>query len=232
MNADEYKKVLRGLLNEQFKHDTSLVRLLSGLDRTGEIQRSKAGKYRTDVDSKTIGESAYQRAIISAETATLGSEQVTWLDIELPVVFQPLRRIDLLGRSSRSHLVLCELKHDGTSIDPCSKGKPWFYPNMTDTSIRVDNLPLRGGGKTVNALNDQTPAEKRASMTWAKRLKRVFDIDIETCNECGGDVLIIASIEDPVVIQKILAHLDKKGTFARNSLLPDCRDPPTAGLFV
>ena len=34
----------------------------------------------------------------------------------------------------------------------------------------------RGRGKTVNALNDQTPAEKRASMTWAKRLKRVFDI--------------------------------------------------------
>ena len=32
----------------------------------------------------------------------------------------------------------------------------------------------RGRGKTVKALNDQTPAEKRASMTWAKRLKRVF----------------------------------------------------------
>ena len=34
-------------------------------------------------------------------------------------------------------------------------------------------------------------------MTWAKRLKRVFDIDIETCSECGGDVRVIASIEDP-----------------------------------
>jgi len=41
---------------------------------------------------------------------------------------------------------------------------------------------------------DQTPAEKRASMTWAKRLKRVFGIEIETCSECGGDVRIIASI--------------------------------------
>ena len=79
---------------------------------------------------------------------------------------------------------------------------------------------------------DQTPAEKRTSMTWAERLKRVFNIHIETCSECGGDVRIIASIEDSAVIQKILAHLDKKGTFARNSLLPDCRDPPTAGLFV
>ena len=34
---------------------------------------------------------------------------------------------------------------------------------------------------------------------------------IETCSECGGDVRIVASIEDPAVIQKILAHLDNKG---------------------
>ena len=41
-----------------------------------------------------------------------------------------------------------------------------------------------------------TPAKKHRSMTWAMRLKRVFNIDIETCSECGGDVRIIASIED------------------------------------
>ena len=38
---------------------------------------------------------------------------------------------------------------------------------------------------------DLTPAEKRASMTWAQRLKRVFNIDIETCGACGGEVKII-----------------------------------------
>ena len=81
---------------------------------------------------------------------------------------------------------------------------------------------------------DQTPAEKRAAMTWAQRLKRVFNIDIEICDECDGDVRIIASIEDPAVIRAILAHLDKKGVIAGDSLLPDCRaspDPPT-GLLV
>jgi hypothetical protein len=31
-------------------------------------------------------------------------------------------------------------------------------------------------------------------------LKRVFNIDIESCSECGGEVRIIASIEDPEVI--------------------------------
>jgi hypothetical protein len=42
-------------------------------------------------------------------------------------------------------------------------------------------------------------------------LKRVFNIDIEICNKCGGDVKIIASIEDPVVIQKILSFYYSTG---------------------
>ena len=39
------------------------------------------------------------------------------------------------------------------------------------------------------------------------RLKRVFDIDIEQCPHCGGTLKIIAAIEDPTVIAKILPHL-------------------------
>jgi len=36
----------------------------------------------------------------------------------------------------------------------------------------------------------------------------VFNIDFETCSECGGPVKVIACIEDPVVIEKILTHLE------------------------
>ena len=80
---------------------------------------------------------------------------------------------------------------------------------------------------------DQTPAEKRASMAWAKRLKRVFNIDVETCSECGGDVSIIACIEDPVVIQKILTHLEHAVSSEATAQLPDCRASPSLplGLF-
>jgi hypothetical protein len=41
-------------------------------------------------------------------------------------------------------------------------------------------------------------------MSWARLLKRVFDIDIEHCPNCGGSMKIIAAIEDPPVIVKIL----------------------------
>ena len=46
-----------------------------------------------------------------------------------------------------------------------------------------------------------------ARMSWARLLKRVFDIDIERCSQCGGALTIIAAIEDPTVIAKILTHL-------------------------
>jgi hypothetical protein len=46
-------------------------------------------------------------------------------------------------------------------------------------------------------------------MNWAQRLKRVFRIDIEPCERCGGKVRIIASIEEPTVIGRILTHLQR-----------------------
>ncbi len=98
---------------------------------------------------------------------------------------------------------------------------------------RIQVTPAkRGKGKKIKPLDetqDQTPAEKRASMTWAQRLKRVFNIDIETCSECGGEVRIIASIEDPAVINKILAHLNEKAATVATARLPECRAPPATG---
>ena len=44
-------------------------------------------------------------------------------------------------------------------------------------------------------------------MSWARLFKRVLDIDVEHCPNCGGALKIIAAIEDPPVIIKILSHL-------------------------
>ncbi len=64
-------------------------------------------------------------------------------------------------------------------------------------------------------------------MTWAQRLKRVFNIDIETCSQCGGTMKVIACIEDQAVIDKILAHLgNQTGRSAVDSHLPETRAPP------
>lgn len=44
--------------------------------------------------------------------------------------------------------------------------------------------------------------------SWARLLKRVFDIDMHTCPNCGGGELrTIAAILERPVIEKILTHL-------------------------
>jgi hypothetical protein len=145
-----------------------------------------------------------------------------WRNGTTHIIFEPLdfisRLVSLIPRPrvnlTRFHGVFAPNSKYRSKVTPAGRGK----------------LRKRHPASDV----DQTPAEKRASMTWAKRLKRVcFNIDIETCNECGGDVRIIASIEDPAVIQKILAHLDHTVSSAVTALLPDCRASPSlpAGLF-
>ena len=89
----------------------------------------------------------------------------------------------------------------------------------------------RGKGNEAIATEDPAPVERRAAMTWAQRLKRVFNIDIEICNSCGGPVKIIACIEDPMVIEKILRHLERKDACHAARRLPPSRAPPQASLF-
>ena len=44
-------------------------------------------------------------------------------------------------------------------------------------------------------------------MSWALLLKRVFDIDMEYCANCGGFLKLIAAIVDPTLTaKKILTH--------------------------
>ena len=61
-------------------------------------------------------------------------------------------------------------------------------------------------------------------MTWVARLKRAFNIDIKTCEACGGAVKVVACIDDPVVINKILVHLHFQ--YNNQVMLPVSRAPP------
>ena len=44
-------------------------------------------------------------------------------------------------------------------------------------------------------------------MSWARLLKRVIELDLEHCPNCGGALKIIAAIVKAPVIEKILTYL-------------------------
>jgi hypothetical protein len=92
----------------------------------------------------------------------------------------------------------------------------------------------RGKGsksRLAEGRDEKTPVQRYVAMTWAQRLKRVFNIDVETCRVCGGTAKVIACIEDPVVIKKILTYLEEKLPTRAVHLLPDSRAPPQSSLF-
>ena len=58
----------------------------------------------------------------------------------------------------------------------------------------------------------------------------MFNIDIESIDTCRVNAKIIARIEDPAVIQRILEHLDQRDVQPTRSAIPSARAPPQAEL--
>lgn len=52
-----------------------------------------------------------------------------------------------------------------------------------------------------------------------KLVKRVLNIEIETCEVCAGQVKIITYIQNPAVIERISAHLNGKAPSAGTGCL-------------
>ncbi len=74
----------------------------------------------------------------------------------------------------------------------------------------------------VDADSDK-PKTCERRISWARLLKRVFDIDVTVCPKCRGNMKIISAIEDPAVIKKILTHFELPTTAPR---LAPARGPP------
>jgi hypothetical protein len=74
--------------------------------------------------------------------------------------------------------------------------------------------PLRDAvvPRPVRAERDRETAEpdscaQSSRRTWAELLERTFGVDVLRCPRCGGRRHRIATITDPIVIRKVLAHL-------------------------
>jgi len=79
-------------------------------------------------------------------------------------------------------------------------------PNAKLRSAIIPNAQ-KNEKDTSDAQDDAPHSSAFVRISWARLLKRVFDIDIEHCPHCGGELKIIAAIQEPRVIAKILDHL-------------------------
>ena len=105
-----------------------------------------------------------------------------------------------------------------------------FAPNSKHRALITPAGRGKGSRKAAEDSDDRSFAERHMAMSWAQRLKRVFNIDIEICEQCQGPVKVIACVEDPVAIRQILDHLAATEA-AKQALQPPGRGPPQLGLF-
>jgi len=47
--------------------------------------------------------------------------------------------------------------------------------------------------------------------TWPALMHRVFALDVLACPPCGGRLRVIATVQNPLAVQAILAHLRRSG---------------------
>jgi len=106
-----------------------------------------------------------------------------------PIVMQPqefMQRLAALVPRARLHLI----RFHGV-LAPHAKLRAAVVPQPTQKTSEPTHEHAHGNAARTH---------------WAQLIKRVFDIDVEQC-ECGGKLKIIAAIEDPIVIVRILTHL-------------------------
>jgi hypothetical protein len=102
-----------------------------------------------------------------------------------------------------------------------------FAPASPDRARVVPGVRAAAANNT-NDCGEVSAIARQRSLSWAQRLKRVFAIDIEVCRRCGGRLRVIASIEDPEVIERILEHLGRDAGPVDPA--HPCRAPPQGEL--
>jgi hypothetical protein len=74
------------------------------------------------------------------------------------------------------------------------------------------SCPARGSEHERSEADEPDPethghARQAAKAAWAKRIRKLYEVDPLGCPKCGAQMRVIALIEDPAVIERILSWL-------------------------
>ena len=68
------------------------------------------------------------------------------------------------------------------------------------------STPLPGAQYQARHSSNES-VHRRAKAAWARLIKKIYEVDPLVCARCGAEMWVIALIEKPAAIQRILKHL-------------------------
>ena len=120
-----------------------------------------------------------------------------WHDGTKELVFEPLELLERLAAMTprpETNLLICH-----GVLAPRAR---WRERVVSYGRVRPE--PTAALAPAADGAREQT---KPRAWTWAALMHRAFGLDVLACAHCGGRLRLIATLHDPAVIRKILAHL-------------------------
>ncbi|MDO8474600.1 MAG: transposase [Candidatus Rokubacteria bacterium] len=138
---------------------------------------------------------AQDRVRLRADGRVLVGLKTVWRDGTSHLLFEPLEFMEKLAALIPRPAVNLVLYHGVLAPRARRRSQVVRFgrPAPAPTAHEGDARPRAAG----------TPG----AWTWAALMRRVFDLDVLACPQCGGRLRLIATVEDPAVVGKILAHL-------------------------
>ena len=125
-----------------------------------------------------------------------------WHDGTRELVFEPLEFLERLAAMTprpETNLLLC---HGLLAARARWRARVVAYG-------RGEGAPTASAAPLVRVPDGAGKPSPPRGWSWAALMHRAFAVDVLACPHCGGRLRLIATLHDPAVIQKILAHLGR-----------------------
>jgi hypothetical protein len=155
---------------------------------------------------------AQERLRLTGEGQVLVTLKSRWHDGTTRLLFEPvefLAKLAALVPRPRVNLIIYSgvlAPHHRWRAQVVGYGKP--------DDVDAGDSSAGGDGDTTR--------QCRRHWRWAELMRRAFEVDVLECPRCGGRMELIATIDDPAVVRKILRHLGLPTDG------PEARPPPEA----
>jgi hypothetical protein len=149
-----------------------------------------------------------------------------WRDGTSHVIYEPLELMERLA--ALVHPPRFNITRFYGIFAPAASLRPRVIPEAEGSSTSWH--PGCQSGVEAQATDPEKTKKKRGcqlrNYPWARLMERVFELDVLACQRCGGRMRILAAIDSPDAIRKILNCL---GLSTRNPpIAPAASDPDTA----